>query len=243
MKKILLSVAIALLFSTSVFAAESTVPNADTTFELYNKNTDKNNPVLFAITVQNGTIVQADSDEIVSKQIIEKLGYKPNNVRLMPSGTIWRAQIKTTDPAKLVILVQVDENKYTIRPGNKTALVTYSPTHKPPLYPETGPLKGLTRKTKSGASTKNNVTAQEIAQGDTRPKVEPKKAPTKSFYDVLSVPRTATADDIKKAYRKLAMKLHPDKGGTPEAFAELSNAYETLSDPDKRARYDKNMPR
>lgn len=164
MKKFLLSVAISLLFSTSIFAAESKVSNADTTFELYNKNTDKNNPVLFAIRVQGGTIEQADSNEIVPEQIKKELGYQPDRVRLMPSGTIWRAQIKTTDPAKLVILVQVDKDKYTIRPGNKTVLVSYSPTHKPSLYPETGPLKGLTRKTKSGVSTKNNVTAKEIEQ-------------------------------------------------------------------------------
>ena len=45
--------------------------------------------------------------------------------------------------------------------------------------------------------------------------------------------------DIKKAYRKAAMKHHPDKGGDPEKFKEISKAYEVLSDEEKRAVYDK----
>ena len=57
-------------------------------------------------------------------------------------------------------------------------------------------------------------------------------------YNTLGVPRTATADEIKKAYRKLAMEHHPDKGGDINKFQELTNAYETLSDPDKRSQYD-----
>ena len=57
-------------------------------------------------------------------------------------------------------------------------------------------------------------------------------------YNTLGVPRTATADEIKKAYRKLAMEHHPDKGGDINKFQELTNAYETLSDTDKRFQYD-----
>ena len=57
-------------------------------------------------------------------------------------------------------------------------------------------------------------------------------------YNTLGVPREATADEIKKAYRKLAMEHHPDKGGDINKFQELTNAYETLSDPDKRSQYD-----
>ena len=62
-------------------------------------------------------------------------------------------------------------------------------------------------------------------------------------YNTLGVPRTATADEIKKAYRKLAMEHHPDKGGDINKFQELTNAYETLSDPDKRSQYDSPAPR
>ena len=58
------------------------------------------------------------------------------------------------------------------------------------------------------------------------------------YYDILGVPRGASSDDIRKAYRKLAMKEHPDKGGDPERFKKISEAYEVLSDDEKRARYD-----
>lgn len=64
----------------------------------------------------------------------------------------------------------------------------------------------------------------------------------KNYYDVLQVPRSASDDQIKRAYRKLAVKYHPDKNpGSEEAsrkFQELGNAYEVLSDREKREIYD-----
>ena len=64
----------------------------------------------------------------------------------------------------------------------------------------------------------------------------------RDYYEVLGVGKTAASDEIKKAYRKLAMKYHPDKNpDNPEAenkFKEAAAAYEVLSDADKRARYD-----
>jgi len=64
----------------------------------------------------------------------------------------------------------------------------------------------------------------------------------KDFYSVLGVAKTASDDDIKKAYRKLAMKHHPDRNpddkAAEEAFKEAKEAYEILSDPAKRAAYD-----
>ncbi|KAK7043725.1 Type I HSP40 co-chaperone [Paramarasmius palmivorus] len=58
------------------------------------------------------------------------------------------------------------------------------------------------------------------------------------FYDLLEVSPNASEADLKKAYRKKALRLHPDKGGDPELFKEVTHAYEVLSDPEKRSIYD-----
>ena len=60
----------------------------------------------------------------------------------------------------------------------------------------------------------------------------------RNFYDVLGVKKDASADEIKKAFRKLAVKYHPDAGGDEKKFKEISEAYETLSDDKKRREYD-----
>ena len=62
---------------------------------------------------------------------------------------------------------------------------------------------------------------------------------TTKLYEVLGVEKTATEKDIKKAFRKLAVKHHPDKGGDEHTFKEINAAYEILSDPKKRELYDK----
>lgn len=64
----------------------------------------------------------------------------------------------------------------------------------------------------------------------------------KDYYAILGVSKTASADEIKKAFRKLALKYHPDRNPDDKAaeakFKEASEAYEVLSDPDKRKKYD-----
>jgi molecular chaperone DnaJ len=62
------------------------------------------------------------------------------------------------------------------------------------------------------------------------------------YYDLLEVPRDASVDDIKRAYRRLARQLHPDTNPDPaasERFKQVAHAYEVLSDPEKRVRYDR----
>ena len=68
-------------------------------------------------------------------------------------------------------------------------------------------------------------------------------AKKRDYYEVLGVPKTSSADEIKKAYRKKAVEHHPDKNPgdktAEDKFKEAAEAYEVLSDADKRARYDR----
>ncbi|KAG6588253.1 DnaJ protein-like protein, partial [Cucurbita argyrosperma subsp. sororia] len=65
-----------------------------------------------------------------------------------------------------------------------------------------------------------------------------KKSESTRYYEILGVSKNASQDDLKKAYKKAAIKNHPDKGGDPEKFKELAQAYEVLSNPEKREIYD-----
>src|SRR6476620_1426123 len=65
----------------------------------------------------------------------------------------------------------------------------------------------------------------------------------RDFYEILGINKGATADEIKKSYRKVAMQFHPDRNpgdkSAEDKFKEAAEAYEVLSDPDKRAQYDR----
>jgi curved DNA-binding protein len=62
------------------------------------------------------------------------------------------------------------------------------------------------------------------------------------YYQILGVGKTASQEEIKKAYRKLAAQHHPDRGGDTAKFQEIQAAYDTLSDPEKRSHYDNPQP-
>lgn len=62
------------------------------------------------------------------------------------------------------------------------------------------------------------------------------------YYSTLGVSKTANPEEIKRAYRKLAAQHHPDRGGDKERFQEIQAAYDTLSDPEKKAQYDNPQP-
>jgi DnaJ homolog subfamily C member 7 len=88
------------------------------------------------------------------------------------------------------------------------------------------------------------VNEEEITESIRKVKIEQIKAKRKNYYKILQVTKYASADDIKKSYRKLAMKWHPDKNADDKAnaelkFKEISEAYEILSDPKKKLAYDR----
>jgi DnaJ-class molecular chaperone len=62
------------------------------------------------------------------------------------------------------------------------------------------------------------------------------------YYNILGVTKNSSEDEIKKAYKKLAMKHHPDRGGDTAAFQRIQEAYATLSDPQKKQQYDNPQP-
>jgi curved DNA-binding protein len=63
------------------------------------------------------------------------------------------------------------------------------------------------------------------------------------YYSILGIARNTSPEDIKKAYKKLAMQHHPDRGGDVTIFQQVQEAYETLSDPIKKQQYDNPQPR
>jgi DnaJ-class molecular chaperone len=62
------------------------------------------------------------------------------------------------------------------------------------------------------------------------------------YYKILGIDRSASADDIKKAYRKMAAKHHPDRGGSTEEFQKIEEAYRNLSDPELKSQHDNPNP-
>lgn len=67
----------------------------------------------------------------------------------------------------------------------------------------------------------------------------PKEVNNTKYYELLGVDKNVSMDDLKKVFRKMALKHHPDRGGDTEKFQEIQQAYEVLSDKEKRDIYDK----
>lgn len=88
----------------------------------------------------------------------------------------------------------------------------------------------------------NSPEEPSIAKDIRNAELELKKSKRKDYYKILGVEKDANDNEIKKAYRKLAIVHHPDKNpddeSAAERFKDIGEAYETLSDPEKRARYD-----
>lgn len=93
---------------------------------------------------------------------------------------------------------------------------------------------------------KPNEKKQECQERLRKAEIALKQSKEKNYYKILGVPRTADKKRIKKAYRELALKWHPDKADDKEMaekkFQDISEAYEVLSDEELRAKYDRGEP-
>lgn len=105
---------------------------------------------------------------------------------------------------------------------------------------KSGDWEGAVRDLK--AIQESNPQEPGIAKDIRNAELELKKSKRKDYYNILGIDKDASENEIKKAYRKLAIVHHPDKNPddaeAADRFKDIGEAYETLSDPQKRARYD-----
>ena len=88
------------------------------------------------------------------------------------------------------------------------------------------------------AASDDSLSGAVVVEGQHTGREAHSMAQEQNLYEILGVAKDASDDDIKKAFRKLAVKYHPDAGGDAETFKKISQAHDVLSDPKKRAEYD-----
>lgn len=88
-----------------------------------------------------------------------------------------------------------------------------------------------------GFNMQSSLSTEKIISSITS-KSDAKLRPNNSLYGILELPNFASIEEVKKAYKRLALIHHPDKGGDEETFKLISHAYFVLSDKDKKLRYD-----
>ncbi|KAK3089874.1 hypothetical protein FSP39_007244 [Pinctada imbricata] len=103
--------------------------------------------------------------------------------------------------------------------------------------------EGVRQRKMSGSRSKEDDKENEVSKDYTEDQIQMVKRikKCKDYYEILGVEKDATENDLKKAYRKLALQMHPDKNKAPgatEAFKAIGNAFSVLNDKDKRKKYD-----
>lgn len=121
----------------------------------------------------------------------------------------------------------------------KPAATGYSPPQAQPSQPQ-GPHHHQYRSSYHKPQQAQQAQQRPLPQQQPRPQVRSSPPPKRKVecYSTLGVDRNASSDEIKRAFRRAAMKHHPDKGGDEALFKDVCAAYEVLSDPQKRRLYD-----
>ncbi|KIY44730.1 DnaJ-domain-containing protein [Fistulina hepatica ATCC 64428] len=158
------------------------------------------------------------------------------NPEALPSRPVFHTPAFTSTCPKCLIVLEAPSPQVLPKPGTLLQIQCYKcrKTYSHAFYPS------QTASTSSANHTSNNSTASPRPKNGRKIGTQERPLDT-TFYDILGVSVTATTDEIKKAYRRLAIKHHPDKNPddphASERFNEIAIAYQTLSDDTLRRKY------